>query len=173
MLKKPIVIEGPDGAGKSTLIKRLSNDLQVRPHHTGGPSISTKEFRDRITVVYNMKLLRIFDRLPMISERIYRSIDNKPLPISIEEMDHHLQAVDPLVIFCRRKNLTDMYRAIDRTNKPHKPADFTQQVVERYRDVVAAYDKFMSETPVDVYHYDWEVHDYNSLLKYLQSHCEE
>lgn len=109
----------------------------------------------------------------MISERIYRSIDNKPLPISVEEMDMHLQKVDPLVIYCRRKNISDMYHAIDRKGKPHKSVAFTQEVVEKYRDVVLAYDSFMETCPVDVYHYDWGFHDYQSLLKYIQAQCEE
>lgn len=120
-----------------------------------------------------MKLMRLFDRIPMISERIYRSVDNKPLPISTEEMDHHLQKIDPLVIFCRRASVTDMYMAIDRKGKPHKSVEFTQTVVERYREIVLAYDNYMATAPVDVYHYDWGVHDYSSLLKYIRAQCEE
>ena len=69
-----IVLEGPDGAGKSTLGRTLSAFLGVPLLHTGGPPETAEAFRDKMRSLESFievyKSL-IIDRLPPISEHVY------------------------------------------------------------------------------------------------------
>ena len=68
-----IIIEGPDGAGKSTLAKKLSKKLDKKVLHTGGPSSTLEELIGRVKII-EANPDCIVDRFPYLSEIIYRKM---------------------------------------------------------------------------------------------------
>lgn len=76
-----IVVEGPDGAGKTTLIERLSKDLQlaIAPKFvksdgegSGTNDLFGEAYKDVVTMLD--RGAAIYDRHPLISEYIYGPI---------------------------------------------------------------------------------------------------
>ena len=74
-----IIVEGPDGAGKTTLIQKLQYDfpsLTIRPRFctsTGGPieELSLAVYRDYTRGIQEGSRFVLYDRHPIISEYIY------------------------------------------------------------------------------------------------------
>lgn len=73
-----IIVEGPDGAGKSTLIKALSEMLSLPVHpkfaKSSGPDLETLDRRthaDLESLAGYAKSPGVYDRYPLISELIY------------------------------------------------------------------------------------------------------
>lgn len=76
-----IIVEGPDGAGKTTLISRLTSgilyDVSIGPrasHSTNGPVDDLSRWVDTNLLSWGHSELKIYDRYPLISEPIYGSI---------------------------------------------------------------------------------------------------
>lgn len=76
-----IVVEGPDGAGKTTLIERLSKDLQIAVapkfvksdgEGSGTNDLFGEAYKDVVTMLDRGAM--IYDRHPLISEYIYGPI---------------------------------------------------------------------------------------------------
>ena len=65
-----IVIEGPDGAGKSTLAERLIEHLPLKLQKGEGPPKSQVEIIQRVQSYLEMDYT-LFDRHPCISQPIY------------------------------------------------------------------------------------------------------
>lgn len=74
-----IIVEGPDGGGKSTLIKRINRRFGI-PVATrsstslGGPVDDLCGWVDNDLLNWGSKPIHIYDRYPLISEPIYGSI---------------------------------------------------------------------------------------------------
>lgn len=104
-----IIVEGPDGAGKTTLISKLSNDLQLPV----APRVVSKETK-ALTNLRNWTdqnlaagfKLTIFDRHRLISDPIYRFILNKPVDTGLYDPQWlalaHLkfQRIRPAIVYC-------------------------------------------------------------------------
>jgi hypothetical protein len=77
-----ILIEGPDGSGKSNLVQRLSRDLPVPIHERASTSIDGPRpdlfdwVRTDLDLLYRSECT-IYDRHPFISEFIYGPITRK------------------------------------------------------------------------------------------------
>jgi hypothetical protein len=117
-----IVIEGPDGAGKTSLIKRLSNDLQIPIHErsansdssatlnepgvTRGANLAAWAYKDIITMPEQP--FSIYDRHCLISEFVYGPIVRGYLdPNMLSTTIHFLirrMAECTFVVFCRPSN---------------------------------------------------------------------
>lgn len=75
-----VIVEGPDGGGKSRLIERLTEalGLEVGPrasNSTGGPVMNLREWTaDNLTRWMTDTTANIYDRYPIISEPIYGPI---------------------------------------------------------------------------------------------------
>lgn len=65
-----IILEGPDGLGKSSLSKELSRDLHKLVFWSAGPPGTFDAVRKCCEDQFNMKN-KIFDRVTCISERCY------------------------------------------------------------------------------------------------------
>lgn len=105
-----IIVEGPDGAGKSSLIEKLSITLSIPVHErasdsVGGPvsNISVWAYND--VTAQPSKPLSIYDRHPLISEYVYGPIVRQHLSPDMLSPTMHLcirmLARQALVIFCR------------------------------------------------------------------------
>lgn len=81
-----IIVEGPDGGGKSTLIRWLSSILDVPVHaraatSTGGPIANLAHWVEAdLTSPFGLGQLWLYDRHPIISELVYGPITRNHLP---------------------------------------------------------------------------------------------
>lgn len=104
-----IIVEGPDGAGKTTLINRLSEELDLPI----APRVVSKEAEAMVDLKAwtenNVKLgfqATIFDRHRLISEPIYgpalRDTDEPGFddPVWFINMMYNLYDLDPVIIYC-------------------------------------------------------------------------
>lgn len=82
-----IIVEGPDGAGKTTLVKRLQEQtgLSLHPRFVGSDGVG-----DRSEIFRKMQLdtqsmiempVQIYDRHPLISEYVYGPACRGKLPV--------------------------------------------------------------------------------------------
>lgn len=105
-----IIVEGPDGSGKSSLIRRLSEDTGLRIHERASDSIqgpigdmSVWAYRD-VTTQLDHHLVEIYDRHPLVSQYIYGPIAREYLEPDMQSATMHLAirmlAKQCLMIFC-------------------------------------------------------------------------
>lgn len=74
-----IIVEGPDGGGKTTLIQRIQEDfgIELGPKASDsldGPVDNLPKWVDRDLFNWGYSPLRVYDRHPLISEPIYGTI---------------------------------------------------------------------------------------------------
>lgn len=74
-----IIIEGPDGAGKTTLITGLTRETAIPVHEkastsTGGPVDNIADWAKSDLATWALQPLAIYDRHPMFSEIFYGAV---------------------------------------------------------------------------------------------------
>lgn len=87
----PLVVEGPDGAGKTTLIRQLQEDFhwKLAPRFstsTGGP---LDDIYHRTMSNMSKPTYGIYDRHPVISEPIYALNLERPLDPGFMSIEYH------------------------------------------------------------------------------------
>lgn len=104
-----LIVEGPDGAGKTHLIKRLQDDfgMPVAPRVVSKNAEAMVDLVKWVEVNLKQGLIRmIYDRHRLISEPIYgpvlrsdmeRGFDNMRW---LSSMQQRLRALEPMVVFC-------------------------------------------------------------------------
>lgn len=105
-----VIIEGPDGAGKTTLVRHISEalDIPVSPKLVGSDTVTDSE--PKINWVHrNLSeglSRKIFDRHCLISEGIYGPILKQRLPDGFDDFDWYARSLrefrelQPMVVFC-------------------------------------------------------------------------
>lgn len=104
-----IIVEGPDGAGKTTLVAELETRLGI----TRQPRAVTKEAKSLTPIDQYITAelaqgfgLRLYDRFALISSPMYMHLPDRTFagamkdPIWLEEAYRVFAAVDPVVILC-------------------------------------------------------------------------
>ena len=145
-----IIIEGPDGAGKSTLIKDL---VEHFPNSTVSPSTAKipetiKTFRSRVkefnrscfaqdlAFMDDPSRIRFIDRSPYISEFIYGSILRNEVRISSSEIEESISG--KLVIFVIPNFKVYMSQKIE-IGKSHKSGRMVSDVRRKRKELFHAY----------------------------------
>lgn len=157
MQRRTVIVEGPDGAGKSTLIQVLAEGLGRSLVHTGGPR-ATKEEVDEAMRMVEVRQAGLFDRCSHISNPIYASVDGRQDPFTPEEYRARLASFKPIVVYCRLRSVDRMLSLILSTTKAHKPPEYLETVRKSYPKIVDLYDRHMSEIEkvVPVIRYSWD-----------------
>jgi len=137
-----IVLEGPDGGGKSTLAQRLAesfDDFRIQPSE--GRDKYPGEQNERVERYLMMQNV-LFDRHPAISQDIYCMIRG-----GHETCDPQLVArfytTDPVIVYCR---VTDAATALGHhVIKDHDTPEHLRQVEENYDTLIRHYDEWALE----------------------------
>lgn len=155
-----IILEGPDGAGKSTLAQQLSADLNVPLHHSGGPPRDRQEIiarQARMNKDLLAGVVKVYDRAPCISDPIYGPIIRGETPFDDYThlaLEFRMRLKVP-VIYCRPR-LAFIHAALvdrlepEKTYKPQKHIDGVRKNVDA---IVASYDWNIGHFPH--WRYDW------------------
>lgn len=161
-LKPTIIVEGPDGAGKSTLVRSLVDAGMVMvARHLGPPTLESSKARIEGGVLPGY----VSDRYPAISGPIYQSIvGGGQLPRAVLEhaVDSILHCVT--IVYCRPP-----YHVIAGNNvlKDGEDQDFARRVNENLDQIVRAYDRAMAALQrrgARVVYYDWTRNRPNEVL---------
>src|SRR5687767_8321524 len=132
-----VIVEGPDGTGKSTLIDRLTTMRLYVPFRTQageGPPKYPREINERALRYLDMKNT-IFDRHPCVSQPIYSQLRGKDEDILPSTLLHFYEQ-DQLFIYCRSTRLTH------HLVKSYEDPDHVATVEDKYAALVDAYDKW-------------------------------
>ena len=135
-----IVIEGPDGSGKSTLILEITKRLGLKATHLGSRPKTMQDLHDR---VIKSQYCEVLDRWSPISERVYGTIANRDW--SIDVLDTYLDTYRPLIIYCRppRGVLLENKKQCLEAVKSHKSKEHCDLVSDNFERVIELYDDAM------------------------------
>lgn len=141
-----IVLEGPDGSGKSTLGNTLSKLLNMPLISGKGPPKSEREFEDRCKRYLEYSGV-IFDRHPCISELIYSEIGERQCQLP-QSLAKQFWATKPFVVYVRplNRHLSDTHQC-----KAHETQEHVDMVRANHRRICAMYDARMLEIANYVY----------------------
>ena len=167
-----IIVEGPDGAGKSTLITKLVSDFGFNVYRSGGP----KDAENMKRVVKEMALLALdpttiylCDRAPWISELVYSQALGRE-PVMPMDFFSPCFALSQRIIYCNLNDSVSMLSNMSREFKAHKPAEHTAQVVKNYQEICNLYDELIDEMEIagmDIFGYDWMNGSYEDLTQWI------
>lgn len=156
---KFIVVEGPDGAGKSTLALSLQSHYKWPIVHGGGPLTSRHDFLDRNrTKGWNELEPKICDRVSYISERVYAK---EPLVSSLET-NVWVSRVKPVIIFCCLDTSDIMLNNMSLKSKAHKSAEHMEMVRKEHPEIVRRYKLVMA--PIQHAYFNWARDDLRNLI---------
>jgi len=179
-----IIVEGPDGAGKTTLIRKLSMELDLPIHERSANSDGTATMDKESTRDGNLTLwafqdvqtipdqpMSIYDRHCLISEYIYGPIMRGYLGANFLSPVMHLSirqlAEYSLVVFCRPPE-----DEIGRNLCGDDNASFQMEGVRgRWRELMCGYDAMRMFWPGNCITYDYtKPHDYANVATAARIH---
>lgn len=153
---RTIIIEGPDGSGKSTLGRKLGELLGYPLTHTGGPPPTKEDLERKLRMVEGGGL---FDRTPHISESVYSRIANgRATFLPLDVMLDRLVDAKPILIYARRKGEEgETLTRMERVTKDYTPKGHKETVEDRYLEICNLYDRIINglRDRISVIDYDY------------------
>ncbi len=135
-----IVLEGPDGGGKSTLARLIADVVSIPLIEGNGPPKSRIEFRNRCLHYLGMTGV-LFDRHPCISEAVYGPIVRHGIESTLDEdLVRFFWETKPFIVYVR-----PYHRVLngDHVCKKHETEEHVEGVKAHHADICEAYDEFM------------------------------
>lgn len=164
---RPIIVEGPDGAGKTWLCRDLAHIFKAEIVHTGGRIKDQDDYDRRVQGVFNdfrYKPRVIFDRVPPLSELVYGQTKDPEDRVLVGTRDFLRQTCrTPIVVMCHPPRPLPPFEqwAEAQKAKPHKPEHDLRIVhgnqsliLARYRDLEYLLRHATPEVPLYSYRYD-------------------
>lgn len=149
-----ILVEGPDGSGKSTLISQLAPALDAHVILGEGPPRLGEDMNKRVSrCIHEVLHYRgldvniILDRASAVSEPIYTALRGVPCGISDEMIEQFNTIVRPYVILCTGRG--------SHVVKDHEEADHVEAVNASGDYLRKAYKRWSRATPLSVSCYDF------------------
>lgn len=173
-----LIVEGPDGSGKSTLVRRLSGDLSmpISPRVVQSDTTAMVDLarwtEDNVARGFQRML---FDRHRLISEPIYgpvlRGRQNAHFINHgwLSQMMWQFYAAEPIIIYC----LPDIRTIWRNVKKP----ETENQVVAQVGVVEALYTGYITRATLDMARgvsklYNYETSLYEDLLRWVKFRLE-
>lgn len=163
-----IIVEGCDNSGKTTLVAKLAQDLQLLSinNRKRPQSLEEVNYYTLHMVQLSMYHSTIFDRWQPISEPIYGPVCRGIDLIDSNSLARLLaitQEAKPLVIYCR-PSLSTILNFGDRGQM--------EGVVQHGAELVSCYDSAMKTIAgiLPVVKYDYEAHTYDEILNQARTH---
>lgn len=148
-----IVLEGPDGTGKTTLGYQLAKDLNAQYYHSGGPK-TPKELEDKMNeleIMAESSRCYIVDRVPYISEMVYGYALRGSSLITVLQHQKY-KSLARLYIFCKPSAKHNVQMSLD--FKAHKPKEHTDAVIKNKDKIKDLYDGIFKKIPHIIYNMD-------------------
>ena len=156
-----ILLEGPDGAGKSTLYERLQHDFDGE--FIKGIWYTRANQYDWWKAHMTSDTVYFIDR-GFISELVYRPIKrDRKANISLREIGS-LCTDDLFVVYCTNKNAYD--KMLERGDNYITSSAEHESITVRYTEVMNTIEMF---TNSQIFNYDYEYTDYNTLLNAIKA----
>jgi hypothetical protein len=166
-----IIVEGPDGAGKSTLVKWLNEQIEDSFVTRWNIPPKTKRQLDRNLEV-SWLLIKcgksiIQDRSPWITEPIYNALKNGTnrkctwLPYQMQ-----LNSLQPIIIYCRPPYEVIREHAATGSSPLDTPK-YLKWIGTNIDKLIALYDSFFA--PMESFVYDWTKLDRSAKENLLQN----
>jgi hypothetical protein len=104
-----IIVEGPDGAGKTTLVSQIEHDWDItrEPKQTSAQAVSLTPpggwIEQQLAQGFGM---RLYDRFALISSPCYTMLENRTMvepltdPMWMKLQHYRLSQIDPVIIWC-------------------------------------------------------------------------
>lgn len=169
-MAKLVIVEGPDGAGKSTLIQNLVALGGFVSAHTGGPPRDKQDLEDKLAKVTASldaagPNILVLDRHPAVSDPIYSKVTGSRSFVTPGELSKQIWDLNPVFVYCRG-TADSMRENISRSPKAHKPSEHLLKVIQKHGEIVKLYDAFFAQAPH--IRYDWQRDSVLELAKVLR-----
>jgi len=170
-----IVLEGPDGSGKSMLGEHLSNILGREFWHPGG-AVSDELVPEWMKKCeHKLEQGFILDRTTHISEFVYGPIINKREPVTFKDMTKFLKLCGEKnwkIVYCRPASVLDF----NHTKSDYDTDEQIKAVEDNHQKIVAVYDELFCsprssflEDQGCLFTFDYEQKgSFQQLLKFLE-----
>jgi hypothetical protein len=132
-----VVLEGPDGGGKTTLAELLCKTLGYEHVRSEGPEKQPGEIDERIEryfYEYGVRQNVLFDRHPCVSQLAYSLIHAQTAPN--DRLIRRFYADRPLIIYCR----PDPEKVTHTSTGAWDTPDYMKKVDESYSLLLEWYD---------------------------------
>lgn len=154
-----IIIEGCDGAGKSTLAQQLAVSLEYHHQLSEGPGKSHEEMNSRIQRYAEMQNT-IFDRHPCVSQIIYNNF-REGIQIELANMlQFDKMCQRSLIIYCADADFDAQ------TFKPHDTPEHIELMRSNFTALLKEYEKWAVKKAHIIHHKDIP---YNYMLAMVRA----
>jgi len=174
-----LIVEGPDGSGKTTLVGRITAHWHGYPRsynipvvHSVGPATKGPLFDWAMRTLDEAQDAQILDRFPYFSEPVYGDVLRRDPPLMTPDqlliLRRRLISLDPLVIYCRPPLVT--------MKEQVKKRPQMKGVLGNYEKIVEAYDWRFASWSIDfhTFHYDsTNITSVVLLVNLLKAHVRE
>lgn len=153
-----IIVEGPDGSGKSTLILALAKLTGWKIVSGEGPEKEPGEMMRRIERYLKearyaegySTLPRIFDRHPCVSQPIYSKFNGTSVVCA--QATDKLYELKNVVVYCQPPDST---RQVNHQGKPHDRGNHLKAITENHSQICSLYEEWALKRAHLIYRY-WE-----------------
>lgn len=167
-----IIIEGPDNAGKSTLAKRLGEELGLDVIHPGGRPKDTEAalvfcLTQGTAIAFGDVTSMIYDRITAISDDAYRARPtlSKMYREFRESINDYAAESKAFIVYCRPP-LQKLLDFSTQVQKSHKDAEHVEFAKANAGAIIDRYDKMMTELKPNVI-FDYTAADADAKYKFI------
>lgn len=149
-----LIIEGPEGSGKSKLAQFLRDNSRFEVHHFGPPPADPNELEHRLEKSQALLSLPIIqDRSSWVSEPIYSVLLGTGPVSTWPAYVEGLKSMRAKVIYCRPPEET-IKESMCRSPKVYKNATYERRILLNADRLISLYDEFMEQLNPWL-RYDW------------------